>query len=212
MNAIEAPRALAKKRKWILGLLVAASISTITACSDSDSSAAIDGDNVNIDDDAITDDNANTDDGNNNFVPVVDPNDVVPEPSEESIINSLLDNVDFGTLLGLVLQADLADTLDNNNGGNGWTLFAFSDNASGADEVFGLTGDEANALVGGHLFSGRLLLEDIQPGGLTMTRGSVNVTVNDDGTISVGGARIVARDREFSNGVIHFVDSVLETF
>ena len=101
---------------------------------------------------------------------------------------------------------------DSNNGGNGWTLFAFSDNASGADEVFGLTGDEANALVGGHLFSGRLLLEDIQPGGLTMTRGSVNVTVNDDGTIRVGGARIVARDREFSNGVIHFVDSVLETF
>ena len=125
MNAIKAPGALAKKPKWILGILIAASISTLAACSDSDSSIATDSDIVNISNDANTGANtgANTDDGVITIAPVVDPNDVVPEPSEESIINSLLDNVDFGTLLGLVLQADLADTLDNNNGGNGWTLF-----------------------------------------------------------------------------------------
>ncbi len=66
-------------------------------------------------------------------------------------------------------------------------------------------------LVRNHLYSGRLTSTELTPGVLSMSEGSVEVVQGQGGVLTtVGGATIVARDRVMNNGVIHFVDSILE--
>ena len=208
MNRFRKPETGSGGRRWMQGALIASSICLVSACSDSDNGA--DNSVPNSDDAGST----ITDGGDVGevFVPVIDPNDVVPPPSDDTIAGTLLVRTDYQTLLMLIEQADLTDALNGDNSGNGWTLFAFTD-AAFNDAGFATFTDEQNdALVRGHLHSGRLPFSSIQPGVLAMTQGSVEVTENADGTILIGGARVVARDRVFSNGIIHFVDAVLEIF
>lgn len=179
------------KLSWLKIALMSTSICVITACSDS---------------------NSTSDSDNNDFVPVLDPNDSVPPASDQSIARTLLERRENGTLLMLIEQAELTTALEGDNNGEGWTLFAFSDNAFQNEEFMTFTDEQGSALVRGHLYSGRLFFSDIQPGVLPMSQGSVEVSENEDGTISIGGATVIARDREFSNGIIHFVDSVMDIF
>ena len=209
MNLFKKPQASSGGRRWMQGTLIACSICLLSACSGSDN-----GTNDVVTDSSETS-SSTTDDGadiGDDFVPVVDPNDVVPPPSEDTIAGTLLVRSDYSTLLMLIEEADLADALNGDNSGNGWTLFAFTDIAYANAGLLSLTDEQNDALVRGHLHPGRLPFSDIQPGVLTMTQGSVEVTQNADGTILIGGATVVARDRVFSNGIIHFVDSVLEIF
>ncbi|MFK7996260.1 MAG: fasciclin domain-containing protein [Granulosicoccus sp.] len=143
------------------------------------------------------------------FVPFVDPNDVVPPPSPDNMSVFLRENMDYGTLLRLIEDADLADALQGDNAGVGWTLFAATDGAFGDEEFELMSAEQKIDLVKLHLYSGRLAFSDLMPGMLPMTMGSIAIQQNDDGTLSVGGARVVARDRVVSNGVIHFVNLVL---
>ena len=206
MNRFQRSQISLAGRRWMQGVIVASSICLISACSDSDSGS----DEIAPGSSEV--DSTTVDDGDEDFVPVVDPNDVVPAPSEDTIAQALLIRSDNQRLLTLIEQADLADALNGDNSGIGWTLFAFTDDAYANAGFATVTDEQSDALVRGHLHSGRLPFSDIQPGVLPMTQGSVEVTENADGTISIGGATVVARDREFSNGIIHFVDSVLEVF
>jgi uncharacterized surface protein with fasciclin (FAS1) repeats len=143
---------------------------------------------------------------------VNDPGDNVPAPVDETIARALLEFPDYQILLTLIEQVDLTLALDGDNDGQGWTLFAFSDIAYENENLMTVTDELTEALVKRHIFSGRLMFSDIIPGMLGMTQGIVDVVQNDDGSITIGGARVVARDRVFSNGIIHFVDSVLDEF
>lgn len=165
-------------RKSVLAVILAGTVFGLSACSGSDS--------------------------NTPFVPAVDPNDVVPAASSESLSDFLIQNMEYGTVIRLIEEADLAAELQGDNMGMGWTLFAPRD-----DEFESMTAEQNVSLIKLHLYSGTLQYADLVPGPLAMTEGSVEVVQSADGTLSVGGATIVARDRVVANGVIHFVDSVL---
>ena len=141
---------------------------------------------------------------------VSDPNENIPPPTDIDIATTLLQVTDYSILLNLIETGGLTDALQEDNNGEGWTLFAPSDTAfeNGNQDVFSLDAPGAAQLVGLHLFSGRLASADIQPGELTMSQGVVDVIVTDDG-FTVGGATIVGRDRVVGNGIIHFVDTPL---
>ena len=144
-------------------------------------------------------------------VPVVDPNDNIPPPTTQDIANTLLIRSDYSILLLLIERAGLTELLQTDNNGQGWTLFAPSDVAFAAGEdVSQLTTEASAELVQLHLHSGTLSSSNMQVGPLTMSAGTVEVQFTDTGII-VGGATIVGRDRVVGNGVIHFVDSVLES-
>ncbi len=146
----------------------------------------------------------------NVMTPEVDPNTEVPDPISDSIADTLRENMDYGTLLNLIEDADLAEALQDDNAGLGWTLFAPSDESFN-DVLESLSSEQTKSLVRNHLYSGRIASNELVPGTLVMTEGTVAVVANGDGTVTVGGARIVARDRIFSNGIIHFVDAVLQS-
>ena len=206
MNRFKKLQASQGARRWMQGMSIALSICLLSACSDSDNGSNDVVPNSNEAGSSTADNSAD------DFVPVVNPNDVVPAPSEDTIAEALLVRSDYSLLLMFIEQADLADALNEDNSGNGFTLFAFTDEAYANAGFMTVTDEQNDALVRGHLHLGRLPFSDIQPGVLAMIQGSVEVTENADGTILIGGATVVARDRVFSNGIIHFVDSVLEIF
>jgi len=171
-------------RRSVLSVVLATCVLGISACSDSDNPT--------------------------NAVPAVDPNDVVPEASGDTIADSLLNRTDYQTLLRFIEESDLTEALQGDNAGMRWTLFAPADAAFEMAGLETLTAEQSAALVGNHLYSGQLNVADIMPGVLQMTVGSVEVVEDQDGMVTVGGSTIVAGDRVMSNGVIHFVSSVLE--
>jgi len=173
-----------RARRSILKLLLATSLFSLAACSDNDSSTV-------------------------NGVPVVDPNDAIPDASLDSISDNLLNRTDYQTLLRYIELSDLTETLQGDNDGLFWTLFAPSDAAFEAADLQSLNAERSAELIGNHLHSGQLSVAELMPGALQMTVGSVEVVLSDDGSITVGGSTIVAGDRVMSNGVIHFVSTVL---
>ena len=171
-------------RKPLLILLCALSALGLSACSDGGDSGSV--------------------------APVTDPNDSVPQPSEDTIAANLLKRSEYQTVLRLIEDADLTDMLQENNSGMGWTLFAPTDDAFDNEPFQALSAEQEVALIRRHVYSGTLLYEELMPGELAMIQGSVPVTLKQDGKVSVGGAAIIARDRVMSNGVIHFVGSTLD--
>jgi uncharacterized surface protein with fasciclin (FAS1) repeats len=60
-----------------------------------------------------------------------------------------------------------------------------------------------------HLIAGRKMLRDFSHGQkIMMVNGQEALISVKDGDVSINGARILAKDRQGSNGVIHTVDSV----
>ena len=214
MRCYSAYSTISATRKTIAASVVSASLIVLSGCSDSDDDA----DTIDADGNAVsTDGPAETvsiDDPVEevDFMPVADPNDNVPPPTDESIADSLLVRSDYGQLLNFIEIADLTEALQGDNSGLGWTLFAPSDRAFEDADFPIVTDEQINFVARNHLFSGMLMFEELNPGLLTMVEGSVEIEENEDGTITVGGATVVARDRVVGNGIIHFVDAVLEPF
>lgn len=194
MNYVDATPYYFSLRRSVLSLLLATSVLGISACSSGGDSGGA----------------APSADPNDNDIVVVDPNEAVPEASEDSIADGLLRRTDYQTLLRFIQENDLTEALQGDNNGVGWTLFAPDDSALESAGQDSLSAEQSGALVGLHLHSGQLNVADLIPGELQMTQGSVEVVQNPDGSVTVGGATIVAGDRVMSNGVIHFVGSVLE--
>ncbi|MEX2467209.1 MAG: fasciclin domain-containing protein [Gemmatimonadota bacterium] len=120
----------------------------------------------------------------------------------------------FETLVSLVAEADLVTTLRSDNGGDGFTVFAPTDEAfaalaavpSGQDLVDVLT----YHVVGATVESG-----DLTDGQVVTTVEGSTFTVNIDGSAvsitdgSGNTVNVVLTDVPASNGVIHVIDGVL---
>jgi uncharacterized surface protein with fasciclin (FAS1) repeats len=145
-------------------------------------------------------------------VRITDPNDNIPPPTTTDIASLLLEQSDYSTLLTLIEQAGVTELLQQDNGGLGWTLFAPSDAAfeRWEQDAFELSMEDATQLVRLHLYNGQLTTADMVAGELVMSGGSsVDIVLDAETGLSVGGAKIVGRDRVVGNGVIHYVDMPL---
>ena len=132
-----------------------------------------------------------------------------------NIVEIAAGNPDFSTLVDLVKKAGLAEAL---SGPGPFTVFAPTNEAFAKVDKATLdalaadpTGKLADVLKL-HVVSGKIMAADaVKAAGTsvpTLNGGSLKVEV-DNGTVIVGGAKVVKPDIEASNGVIHVIDSVI---
>merc|ERR1712241_1434872 len=120
----------------------------------------------------------------------------------------------FSTLVGLVKELGLVDTLSNVKAA---TVFAPTDDAFAkvADVLPTLTTEQKTAIVARHVIAGKTVKAADVPTASIGTFGGENIDlVKDDAGVGVSfnsGARsnVVIADVEASNGVIHAIDSVI---
>merc|ERR1711884_309867 len=120
----------------------------------------------------------------------------------------------FSTLVGLVKELGLVDTLSNVEAA---TVFAPTDDAFAnvADVLPTLTTEQKTAIVARHVIAGKTVKAADVPTASIGTFGGENIDlVKDDAGVGVsfnGGARsnVIIADVEASNGVIHAIDSVI---
>lgn len=158
-----------------------------------------------------------------NDLPVVTP-DVEASNGVAHVIDGILvpslDLVDvavlngFGTLVSLVREAGLEETLRSTNEGNGWTVFAPTEEAFEALSSVP-SGEDLVTVLTYHVVSGTVESGDLEDGQeVTTVEGSI-FTVNIDGdvvTLTDGSGNTVsvtATDVPAENGVIHVIDEVL---
>lgn len=131
-----------------------------------------------------------------------------------TIIDVLQSNPDYSTLLTLVTQANLVDTLSDVN--TEFTLFAPNNAAlaaAGPALEAGFTADSAalaNLLLG-HVHPATLTLVDVfalDGTDLAMLSGSQPISATG-GALTIGGASVVDPEMTAQNGVIHGIDGVL---
>ncbi|MDE3126589.1 MAG: fasciclin domain-containing protein [Gemmatimonadota bacterium] len=121
----------------------------------------------------------------------------------------------FRTLVTAIQTANLVRDLD---GPGAYTVFAPTDRAFAripAAELHALMADERrlSELLGIHVVPGRLWAADLRAAGgagpATIGGRRLDVEVRD-GELFVNGARVVQRDVEASNGVVHVLDGVIQ--
>ncbi len=132
----------------------------------------------------------------------------------ETIVDIAASNPDFSTLVDLVTQAGLAETL---SGDGPFTVFAPTNDAFAKVDpatVSALTADPQGALADVlklHVISGEVMAADATAAVGTCVDtlgGKVKVEQSGD-NLTIGGATIVDTDITASNGVIHVLDGVI---
>ena len=132
----------------------------------------------------------------------------------ETIVDIAASNPDFSTLVDLVTQAGLVETL---SGDGPFTVFApTNDTFAKVDPatVSALTADPQGALTDVlklHVISGEVMAADATAAVGTCVDtlgGKVKVEQSGD-NLTIGGATIVDTDITASNGVIHVLDGVI---
>ncbi len=132
----------------------------------------------------------------------------------ETIVDIAASNPDFSTLVDLVTQAGLAETLA---GEGPFTVFAPTNDAFAKVDpatVSALTADPQGALADVrklHVSSGEVMATDATAAVGTCVDtlgGKVKVEQSGD-NLTIGGATIVDTDITASNGVIHVLDGVI---
>jgi uncharacterized surface protein with fasciclin (FAS1) repeats len=135
--------------------------------------------------------------------------------SGDTIVDVAAGNEDFSTLVQLVTDAGLAETL---SGEGPFTVFAPTNAAFAAvpaETLDALAADPQGALTEVltlHVVAGEVMAADAA--GLvgqcvdTVNGGKLKIEQSGD-TLTIGGASISATDVEASNGVIHVIDSVI---
>lgn len=139
-----------------------------------------------------------------------------PSPTMESkdIVDTAVEAGSFTTLVSAVQAAGLEDTL---RGEGPYTVFAPTDDAFAAvpqETMDALLADPKGALTDVltyHVAAGKVMSTDLSDGMMieTVNGESLEVTINDDGTVMIGDATVVTVDVETANGVIHVIDTVL---
>jgi len=119
----------------------------------------------------------------------------------------------FATLPSLVDRAGLFDTL---SGPGPFTVFAPTDLAFGQfteEELEAIAADRnlLRSILTYHVVPGALKAEDVLARGtLTTVNGkTLTVSVDKNGDVFVGGARVLKTDIVAGNGIIHVIDTVL---
>lgn len=119
----------------------------------------------------------------------------------------------LNTLMKGFKAADMEDTLSKNGA---FTIFApvnlafnkldpnpFEDLLKAGNKV------KLSAVLNYHLLSSKKLLKDFRNGQKLVTVNGQEVLVTiKDGEVHINGAKILARDKQASNGVIHSIDAV----
>lgn len=131
-----------------------------------------------------------------------------------TVVEIAQDNPDFSTLVDLVVQAELAETL---SGEGPFTIMAPTNDAFAAvDEatLSALTADPTGALADVlklHVISGEVdaAAATAAAGTCVETLGGQVKVEEADGGLTFGGAKIVSTDIVGSNGIIHVLDSVV---
>ncbi|MDX1567056.1 MAG: fasciclin domain-containing protein, partial [Longimicrobiales bacterium] len=138
----------------------------------------------------------------------------------DAVLTENLDIVDvatlngFSTLVDLVVEAGLESTLRSDNGGNGWTVFAPTDEAFAALSSVP-TGQALVDVLTYHVVSGTVESGDLSDGQIVTTVEGSTFTVNiagSDVTITDGSGNtvsVVLTDVPAANGVIHVIDEVI---
>lgn len=133
----------------------------------------------------------------------------------EDIVALAQGNEDLSTLVDAVTAADLVPTLQ---GAGPFTVFAPTNEAFAALPPAELkrllkpaNKDELANILTYHVAAGDVKSSDLKDGQMieTVQGGKLEVKIADDGTVTVGGAKVVTPDVEASNGTVHVIDTVL---
>ncbi|MBC7779272.1 MAG: fasciclin domain-containing protein [Proteobacteria bacterium] len=126
------------------------------------------------------------------------------------IVDTAAKNGSFKTLVSLIKQAGLVDTL---KGKGPFTVFAPTDEAFAKVPKATLDGlakdkEKLAAVLTYHVVPGRVLAKDVKAGGVKTVNGQ-DVRLDTAGGVTVNGAKVISADVMASNGVIHVIDSVI---
>lgn len=150
--------------------------------------------------------------GSNGVIHVVDQ--VIlpgPDSATQTIVENLVAQGDFSTLVAAVTAADLVETL---NGSGPFTLFAPTDAAFAKlpeGTVESLLNDipTLSDILLYHVVSGSAVFSgDVTAGEVTMANGT-NATLATENGVMINEASVTGVDWESSNGVIHIIDTVI---
>jgi uncharacterized surface protein with fasciclin (FAS1) repeats len=133
--------------------------------------------------------------------------------SQRTMLQNLVGNSDFSKLAGATKTAGLDATL---NGATPYTLFAPNNaafNKIPGDQVSALQNDKTKltSLLNYHVVPGKISYADLASRtSLTTTDGkTLPVARQADGSIMVGGTKVLGQGIDSSNGMIYPVDSVM---
>ncbi|MEO0653115.1 MAG: fasciclin domain-containing protein, partial [Planctomycetota bacterium] len=139
--------------------------------------------------------------------------DAVIVPPQPTVVDALVAFPEFNTLVDAVGVADLAGAL---SGDGPFTVFAPLDSAFAALPTPALNAllADPKALAGVltyHVVPGEFFAADVValPGATTLQGQDVTFSVQD-GEVFVNSSKVVATDIRVGNGVLHFIDTVLE--
>lgn len=131
-----------------------------------------------------------------------------------TVVEIAQDNPDFSTLVDLVVQAELAETL---SGEGPFTIMAPTNEAfASVDEatLSALTADPTGALA--DVLKLHVIAGEVDAAAATAAAGTCVETLGGqvkveevDGGLTFGGAKIVSTDIVGSNGIIHVIDGVV---
>jgi len=150
--------------------------------------------------------------GTNGIIHVIDtvimPGD---DPSGQTIVENLVEQGNFTTLVAAVQAADLVDTL---NSAGPFTLFAPTDAAfaklpDGTVEALLNDIPTLTDILLYHVISGAKVESSmVAAGEVTMANGDM-ATLGTDGGVTIENANVTGVDWQSSNGVIHIIDTVI---
>jgi len=134
--------------------------------------------------------------------------------AQKDIVDTAVEAGGFTSLVSAVQAAGLEETL---RGEGPFTVFAPTDDAFAAvpqetlDALFADPSGALSEVLTYHVVPGKVMSTDLSDGMMaeTVNGKSLEITIEDDGTVMVGGAKVVTADIETSNGVIHVIDTVL---
>jgi uncharacterized surface protein with fasciclin (FAS1) repeats len=134
------------------------------------------------------------------------------EPAEETIVETAVDAGEFTTLVSLLEQTGLDETLSQDGP---FTVFAPTDEAfakvpAETLEQLAAQPKQLEAVLLYHVAEGEVEAADVvgMSSVATLNGASAPVEANGD-VVRVGGAKVVQADVAASNGVVHVVDAVL---
>ena len=126
-------------------------------------------------------------------------------------VDALAASPRFSSLVDAVVVADLAGALTGDNDGNGFTIFAPTDNAFAALGDIVLSEEELQQVLLYHVASGVVPAEVVVtlPSVETLQGGLVTIKVEDGAVILNDSAVVEWVDLRVSNGIIHVISAVL---
>lgn len=135
--------------------------------------------------------------------------------AKSTVVDLAVATDDLSTLVTAVTAADLVDTL---SGEGPFTVFApvnkaFNDLPEGVLDELLLDENQSRLkdVLTYHVAAGKVMSTDLSDKQMVeMVNGEmVQVLIDDDGNVTVGGAKVTSVDIEGSNGVVHIIDTVL---